>query len=867
VGTAYRCHDRRRRALAIAHERANGIDFIEVLDREAPAGSPRQRTLLVHLLKDVGDLRRDNVRIDGGVRVPRVGVSWAFRADRFSTDEEQADEEPNWLATPAERALFAGLADAGRTLVVRTDSAGDFSRYTLRLTESAEHLSPPEPFDAQLAALAFSFKVDCPNDFDCTPDEPPAPTSGDEPLIDYLAKDYDSFRRLMLDRLSVVMPTWSERHPADATVALVELLAYVGDGLSYYQDAVAGEAYLGLARRRRSVRRHARLLDYPMHDGCNARAWLTLEVGQDGDGRVLPGPSALLSPPAVQFVTRTEGPGGSLTEAGFAAALAQGAAVFEPLHALTLFRAHNEIRFHTWGDEDCRLPRGATRAALHDDVGVGGRLRLRRGDVLVLGERTALGGRARCHAVRLTHVDPEATLDEASGARTAPPARIDEISEEAYVEVAWADEDALPFSLCLSTRAVTGEAVPDVAVAWGNVVLADHGVTREERLGERLGERLDGPGGDAHLLPAGPITQQGQGPSRTGARRGPFDPTASASEATRSRPCSALPAVRVLQEGSGDTWEPRRDLLSSGRFDRHLVVEVEDDGSARLRFGDGSHGARPRDGAGLTARYRLGNGRAGNVGAGTITGVFVSAAAARNGGALDGESIVRLTNPLPAGGGEDPEPSARVKLHAPHAFRVQERAVTEADYAELAERHPEVHKARATFRWTGSWSTVFVTVDRQGGRALDADFLAAMHDHLGRYRLAGHDVRVEGPVIVGLDLGLRVCVASGSLRSDVARRVREALGSRVLRGERGFFHPDRWTFAQDVHGSELYERILRVDGVASATITTLKRFGRRPDGELESGLLATGRLEIVRLDDDANFPEHGRLTIDVTGGV
>jgi hypothetical protein len=45
-------------------------------------------------------------------------------------------------------------------------------------------------------------------------------------------------------------------------VALVETLAYVGDHLSYTQDAVATEAYLGTARRRTSLRRHARLLDY-----------------------------------------------------------------------------------------------------------------------------------------------------------------------------------------------------------------------------------------------------------------------------------------------------------------------------------------------------------------------------------------------------------------------------------------------------------------------------------------------------------------------------------------------------------------------------------------------------------------------------
>ena len=43
---------------------------------------------------------------------------------------------------------------------------------------------------------------------------------------------------------------------------LVEALAYTADQLSYQQDAVATEAYLGTARRRVSIRRHARLMDY-----------------------------------------------------------------------------------------------------------------------------------------------------------------------------------------------------------------------------------------------------------------------------------------------------------------------------------------------------------------------------------------------------------------------------------------------------------------------------------------------------------------------------------------------------------------------------------------------------------------------------
>ncbi len=77
------------------------------------------------------------------------------------------------------------------------------------------------------------------------------------------------------------MPGWTETHLPDIGVMLVDLLAYVGDQLSYYQDAVATEAYLGTARQRISLRRHARLVDYRVHEGCNARAWVTIAAAAD----------------------------------------------------------------------------------------------------------------------------------------------------------------------------------------------------------------------------------------------------------------------------------------------------------------------------------------------------------------------------------------------------------------------------------------------------------------------------------------------------------------------------------------------------------------------------------------------------------
>ena len=80
----------------------------------------------------------------------------------------------------------------------------------------------------------------------------------------------------------------------DIGITLVELLAYVGDYLSYYQDAVATEAYLETARQRISVRRHARLVDYVFSEGCNARAWVC--VGTAANSTLRSAPSRRSSP-------------------------------------------------------------------------------------------------------------------------------------------------------------------------------------------------------------------------------------------------------------------------------------------------------------------------------------------------------------------------------------------------------------------------------------------------------------------------------------------------------------------------------------------------------------------------------------------
>src|SRR5262249_45758035 len=155
------------------------------------------------------------------------------------------------------------------------------------------------------------------------------------------------------------MPQWRERNAADLGIALVELLAYVGDHLSYQQDVIATEAYLDTARRRGSGRRHAALVDYAVHGGGNARA----------RGRARAESDNVLLKQGTPLVTRVDGLALDVVNPdtdGDAKRRIQAAApdAFETMHDARLFKAHNEIEFYTWHDERCCLPAGATSATL-----------------------------------------------------------------------------------------------------------------------------------------------------------------------------------------------------------------------------------------------------------------------------------------------------------------------------------------------------------------------------------------------------------------------------------------------------------------------------------------------------------------------
>lgn len=1030
------CRDRsarrrliRERARDAASNEPNGIDYVEV--------DETQRVITVYFLnKAPRDINARDVRIEGGARVRGIRVTEITLCE---TEDPDSDD----------------------CMKVEVDRPGDFSTYTLKLAGADGR--PLEGFDPRYAEVDFSFKANCPSEMDCAPASGCYKEPAREPDIDYLAKDYASFRQLIFDRLSLVMPGWQERHVPDLGVALVELFAYVGDYLSYYQDAVATEAYLDTARLRVSVRRHALLVDYPMHEGCNARTWVAVRVS--GDVTVdQPGGFYFITDPGRPMPAERPLTGDDLT-----GLVPTSYEVFEPVPPPPrrkpdhFYEAHNEIKFYTWRDTECCLPRGATSATLLDGwrtrepeetpqqqtpkQGVlvkapgggtpivlklpsrGGapvreakppeyergpadrKLRLKVGDVLIFEEvrgpvtgNEADADRSHRHAVRLTSVEQA----------------FDPLDGQPVVNVEWDAADALPFPLCITSVGVPPccELVEDVSVARGNVVLADHGRTvGPEDLpavpyspGPRAicegpfepSEVIQTAGRFRPVLRQGPVTHAAPFPSAQDATRAQdyffggliakvlkrvkqlqrqtedgrtltreelaelvsifgrkalaragftmtsarddrrqqqsaeeqaaalaklvarfddhmrkksrrveglrgralggyvltgdereeiaemFGPVVAAEElelldahslgaasaAIRQDVRAALANVTVCHVPSGDDelrkhlgddracWEPRRSLLESGPSERHFVAEMDDDGRAHLRFGDGENGRSPDPGERMRATYRIGNGPSGNVSADSIRYVVF-----RN--KFEGVGMT-ARNPLPARGGTSPEPVADVKALAPGAVRKDlQRAVIAQDYATLAERgRPDkVQRAAANLNWAGSWYEMRTHVDPRGTEELAPALLSEIEGSLHRYRRIGHDLATAGARYVPLDVALQVCVLPHYLRAHVRAALSEVFSTRVLAGgRRGLFHPDNLTFGGSVFLSQLVAAAQSVEGVESVRVTRLQRLFEEPKGELESGVLSIGPLEVARLDNEPNYPEHGQLVLDMRGG-
>jgi uncharacterized phage protein gp47/JayE len=96
------------------------------------------------------------------------------------------------------------------------------------------------------------------------------------PAIQYRIGDYGSFRRSMIDAIATqpALAGWTARDATDYGMAVIDMWAYLGDILTFYQERIANEAFLRTAVQRDSVMRMAALLDYHPSPGAAATTYV-----------------------------------------------------------------------------------------------------------------------------------------------------------------------------------------------------------------------------------------------------------------------------------------------------------------------------------------------------------------------------------------------------------------------------------------------------------------------------------------------------------------------------------------------------------------------------------------------------------------
>jgi predicted phage baseplate assembly protein len=326
-------------------------------------------------------------------------------------------------------------------------------------------------------------------------------------------------------------------------------------------------------------------------------------------------------------------------------------------------------------------------------------------------------------------------------------------------------------------------------------------------------------------------------------------------------------------------WLWRRRLLDAEQYENAFTVdpvafidlrgtarpasepplwEYDGDGGDSIRFGDDVFGNRPPEQSQFDVTYRVTRGLAGNVGADTITGVDPGFA----------EIVLRATNPFAASGGADEETADSVRRRAPYAFRaIKLRAVRAEDYDYAADQLPWVLDAGTTFRWTGSWLTVFTTAQAKGTEVTPVADQVSLVELLNRRRLAGYEVYAPEPRYVSIDLIVTVCALPTALRGEVEAALLVELGTGRRRdGGPAFFAPDQFIFGQPLERSEFEIAAQAAAGVDGVVRIEYRRRGLVRDYEPMPETVTVGNDEILRCDNDPSEPERGSLRIVVKGG-
>lgn len=253
-------------------------------------------------------------------------------------------------------------------------------------------------------------------------------------------------------------------------------------------------------------------------------------------------------------------------------------------------------------------------------------------------------------------------------------------------------------------------------------------------------------------------------------------------------------------------WNEAPSLFGRGPGERVYVTRLADDGTVTVKFGDGRTGARLPTGAeNVTAKYRVGSGRAGLVKAGQIS-LLLSRPL----------GLKEVTNPLPSADAKDAEKLNDARRNAPYTVLTLDRVVSLQDYEDFARRFAGIGKAAATLLWTGEHQSVHLTLGTDDGKPIQAPskLIENLSAALDKQRHPLRAVIAQSFTARPFGLTAKIGVEASRDPKQVLANVRSALAAA--------YSFDARSFGQAVTVSEVESVIQAVPGVVFVDLDELR---------------------------------------------
>jgi hypothetical protein len=215
------------------------------------------------------------------------------------------------------------------------------------------------------------------------------------------------------------------------------------------------------------------------------------------------------------------------------------------------------------------------------------------------------------------------------------------------------------------------------------------------------------------------------------------------------------------------------DFLSSTPTDRHLVIVVDNNDRASIRFGNGVNGQIPS--GTITATYKTGGGTVGNVAANSI--VLIDGSFADS---LANPVTVSVTNLFAAIGGANRETEAQIKASAPASIRAPSRTVAREDYEIHARSVAGVDRALMLTRNEDpsiAENTGFLYIVPTGLGTLTSELIDKVHDvNTVTYpHPPTFDLQIKKATYLDVSVSAKVYLKKGAIGSTVKAAIIAAL--------------------------------------------------------------------------------------------